>query len=388
MTVPGYAHQTAEPGQPPPPPPLTPIKEEAHHQTLQQALAATQRHLEDVANKICGVSSGGGSTTTSTTTMAVTSSGQSQQNTTTQSDADTKPPYSYVALIAMAIQNSAHKRATLSEIYAYIMAKFPYFEKNKKGWQNSIRHNLSLNECFVKRPREGGGERKGNYWTLDPQFDDMFENGNYRRRRRMKRPYRSPAPYAKALFGDAAGFRSPAHPHHHQLPLGTRNLFGAASTYPTPYSRYDPSYVKKQDIISSTSPEDKMKKIIINVAYGRFTSFEIYLCLYLLQPVQSMQISATMNGYNQTLGSAGLGEQKHVLCAGSTTGPGFGSGFSHCSRPHDAATAAAVVAESMRYPYWPDVMVNDSTGVATSAAGTFSGVDFSITSSSRPKCFM
>uniref|UniRef100_A0A8C6PQ85 Forkhead box protein L2 n=1 Tax=Nothobranchius furzeri TaxID=105023 RepID=A0A8C6PQ85_NOTFU len=107
-----------------------------------------------------------------------------------------KPPYSYVALIAMAIKDSQDKKETLSGIYKYIISKFPYYEKNQKGWQNSIRHNLSLNECFVKVPRERGGDRKSNFWTLDPAFEDMFERGNYRRRRRVRRPYRPPSvPY-------------------------------------------------------------------------------------------------------------------------------------------------------------------------------------------------
>ncbi|KAJ3586164.1 hypothetical protein NHX12_012565 [Muraenolepis orangiensis] len=111
-----------------------------------------------------------------------------------------KPPYSYVALIAMAIKDSSETRLTLSGIYDYIVSKFPFYEKNKKGWQNSIRHNLSLNECFVKIPRDTGGDRKGNYWTVDPAFEDMFEKGNYRRRKRVKRPYRAPPPSSSGII--------------------------------------------------------------------------------------------------------------------------------------------------------------------------------------------
>ncbi|XP_036039172.1 hepatocyte nuclear factor 3-gamma [Onychomys torridus] len=101
--------------------------------------------------------------------------------------AHAKPPYSYISLITMAIQQAPGKMLTLSEIYQWIMDLFPYYRENQQRWQNSIRHSLSFNDCFVKVARSPDKPGKGSYWALHPSSGNMFENGCYlRRQKRFK----------------------------------------------------------------------------------------------------------------------------------------------------------------------------------------------------------
>lgn len=129
-----------------------------------------------------------------------------------------KPPYSYIALIVMAIQSSPVKRCTLSEIYQFLQHRFPFFRGSYQGWKNSVRHNLSLNECFIKLPKGLGRPGKGHYWTIDPAAEFMFEEGSFRRRprgfRRKCQALRPVGLLGSMVHAGGSGLYS-SHPRHH-----------------------------------------------------------------------------------------------------------------------------------------------------------------------------
>lgn len=90
-------------------------------------------------------------------------------------DDGNKPSYSYAMLIGMAILRAPNRRLTLAQIYKWISDTFVFYRNSPEtGWQNSIRHNLSLNKAFHKQERPKDDPGKGHYWAIIAGFEKQY----------------------------------------------------------------------------------------------------------------------------------------------------------------------------------------------------------------------
>ncbi|XP_075942715.1 forkhead box protein K2 isoform X1 [Anarhichas minor] len=121
---------------------------------------------------------------------------------------DSKPPYSYAQLIVQAITLAQDKQLTLNGIYNHITKNYPYYRTADKGWQNSIRHNLSLNRYFIKVARSQEEPGKGSFWRIDPSSEGKLIEQAFRKRRPRGVPcFRTP-------HGPLSSRSAPASPSH------------------------------------------------------------------------------------------------------------------------------------------------------------------------------
>ncbi|ORZ31607.1 hypothetical protein BCR44DRAFT_167185 [Catenaria anguillulae PL171] len=98
-----------------------------------------------------------------------------------------RPPYPLSTLIAYAIATSPARRLTLQEIYAWLLAHYPYYSSATTNWRNTCRHTLSTSNAFVKQEKSLSDFGKGAYWLLDPNKADKV----LKKARRSSDPYRS-----------------------------------------------------------------------------------------------------------------------------------------------------------------------------------------------------
>lgn len=131
-----------------------------------------------------------------------------------------KPPFSYATLIGMAILRSPKRKLTLAQIYQWINDTFEWYRNSKSGWQNSIRHNLSLNKAFKKQERPKSDPGKGNYWLVEAGCEHQFINVKAVRRASTHHPAASTTTTTTTTTTTGTG--------HNEL---TYSTFPAAATH-------------------------------------------------------------------------------------------------------------------------------------------------------------
>ncbi len=181
-------------------------------------------------------------------------------------DDGNKPSYSYAMLIGMAILRAPNRRLTLAQIYKWISDTFAFYRNSQEtGWQNSIRHNLSLSKSFSKQERPKDDPGKGHYWVINPGFEKQYHKVKPVRRPTQPESFMSAYPGqvrrpSTAMSGSfppmssAKGFDSSKYPEEPELPSSDATI---PCSDPAAHDGHDPlSMPPPRQIPSSPPPVD------------------------------------------------------------------------------------------------------------------------------------
>jgi forkhead transcription factor HCM1 len=178
-----------------------------------------------------------------------------------------KPPHSYAQLIGMAILRSPSRKLTLAQIYKWISDTFSFYNASETGWQNSIRHNLSLHKNFIKMERPKDDPGKGNYWAIEKGTEAQFLK---------EKPTRKAAPTAENLpvmstrLEPSRPSTAPIMSHESMLPLPgmhSRNPSAPSSSSMLPMSQpamsipQEPSSDATILLSDGPAPEETVDKV-------------------------------------------------------------------------------------------------------------------------------
>lgn len=106
------------------------------------------------------------------------------------------------------------------------MTLYPFYKKQDAGWQNSIRHNLSLNECFVKTQRGPDEPGKGCLWSILPGTEEQFTGGNFYKKGKIPKSALKPS---SGAGGDGGSSVAPSSTDDASLKRKKANSVASAS---------------------------------------------------------------------------------------------------------------------------------------------------------------
>ncbi|KAF2738765.1 hypothetical protein EJ04DRAFT_541167 [Polyplosphaeria fusca] len=152
---------------------------------------------------------------------------------------DIKPPHSYAQLIGQAILSSPEEMLTLANIYNYIKERYAFFRYTNGGWQNSIRHNLSLSKVFEKVARRTDEPGKGMKWKIADSEREEF----------LKKSLVHPR---KAMRMDSSGPNSPA--LRDAPTYATERLAGVMNHHSDVFAKHDAAAARVKSPPRSTTP--------------------------------------------------------------------------------------------------------------------------------------